>query len=156
MKRIVMALSALAVVLATGQVLAQAYPVKPVRIIVPFGAGGGTDIQGRLLAQKFQTSMGQNFLVENRAGASGLIGAEFVARAPADGYTIFLAGLGSHGLNPNTAKKPLYDPVRDFDAISLIASAPLLVASPALAAGAEDAAMGADNPVTGMPSLRAN
>jgi len=79
--------SALALAISAGPVLAQAYPAKPVRIIVPFGAGGGTDIQGRLLAQKFQTSMGQNFLVENRAGASGLIGAEFVARAPADGST---------------------------------------------------------------------
>lgn len=79
---------AAALALIAGPVLAQAWPVKPVRIIVPFGAGGGTDIQGRLLAQKFQQNMGQNFLVENRAGASGLIGAEFVARAPTDGYNI--------------------------------------------------------------------
>ena len=64
---------------------AQNYPTKPVRVIVPFGAGGGTDIQGRLLGQKFQQSMGQNFLVENRSGASGLIGAEVAARSPADG-----------------------------------------------------------------------
>ena len=94
MKRLHMGLagiaSALALSVASGPVWAQAYPAKPVRIIVPFGAGGGTDIQGRLLAQKFQTSMGQNFLVDYGAGASGLVGAEFVARDRADGWNIML------------------------------------------------------------------
>jgi len=121
------AVSALALAISAGPVLAQAYPAKPVRIIVPFGAGGGTDIQGRLLAQKFQTSMGQNFLVENRAGASGLIGAEFVARAPADGYNI-LFSTASLAVNVQLyAKRLKFDPVNDLEPVSWVSSVPLVL-----------------------------
>jgi tripartite-type tricarboxylate transporter receptor subunit TctC len=119
--------SVLALAVASGPAWAQAYPVKPVRIIVPFGAGGGTDIQGRLLAQKFQTSMGQNFLVENRAGASGLIGAEFVARAPADGYNILFT-TASLAVNVQLyAKRLKFDPVNDLEPVSWVSSVPLVL-----------------------------
>lgn len=119
------ALAALAV--TAGPVLAQAYPVKPVRIIVPFGAGGGTDIQGRLLGQKFQQSMGQNFLVENRSGASGLIGAEFVARSPADGYNILFT-TASLAVNVQLyAKRLKFDPINDLEPVSWVSSVPLVL-----------------------------
>ncbi|MDP1672425.1 MAG: tripartite tricarboxylate transporter substrate binding protein [Burkholderiales bacterium] len=103
------------------------YPSKPIRFIVPFPPGGGNDTIARLVGQQMAASLGQQVPIDNRPGAAGALGAQLAANSPADGYTIFLAGVGSHGLNPNLAKKPLYDPVKDFDAISLIASAPLLV-----------------------------
>lgn len=103
------------------------YPSKSIRFIVPFPPGGGNDTIARLVGQQMATAMGQQVMIDNRPGAAGALGAQIAATAPADGYTIFLAGVGSHGLNPNLRKKPLYDAVRDFDAVSLIASAPLLV-----------------------------
>lgn len=114
-------------------VQAQQWPVKPVRIIVPFSAGGGTDIQGRLLGQKFQASMGQNFLVENRPGAAGLIGAEFVVRSPGDGYTILFT-TASLSVNVTLyAKRVKFDPVNDLIPVSWISSVPLvLVAHPSV------------------------
>jgi tripartite-type tricarboxylate transporter receptor subunit TctC len=119
--------SAMVLAIPAAPAWAQAYPVKPVRIIVPFGAGGGTDIQGRLLAQKFQTSMGQNFLVENRSGASGLIGAEFVARAPADGYNILFT-TASLAVNVQLyAKRLKFDPVTDLEPVSWVSSVPLVL-----------------------------
>jgi tripartite-type tricarboxylate transporter receptor subunit TctC len=119
--------SAMVLAIPAAPAWAQAYPAKPVRIIVPFGAGGGTDIQGRLLAQKFQTSMGQNFLVENRSGASGLIGAEFVARAPADGYNILFT-TASLAVNVQLYSKRLkFDPVTDLEPVSWVSSVPLVL-----------------------------
>lgn len=114
---------------------AQQWPVKPVRIIVPFGAGGGTDIQGRLLGQKFQQSMGQNFLVENRSGASGLIGAEVAARSPADGYTVLFT-TASLAVNMILYSKRIkFDPLNDLVPVSWISSVPLvLVAHPSVPA----------------------
>jgi tripartite-type tricarboxylate transporter receptor subunit TctC len=103
------------------------YPSRAIRWVVPFPPGGGNDTIARLVGQQMASSLGQQVLIDNRPGAAGALGAQVAAKAPADGYTIFLAGVGSHGLNPNLTKKPLYDPVKDFDAISLIASAPLLV-----------------------------
>lgn len=112
---------------------AQQWPAKPVRVIVPFGAGGGTDIQGRLLGQKFQQSMGQNFLVENRSGASGLIGAEVVARSPADGYTILFT---TASLSVNVTlfgKRVKFDPLTDLVPVSWVSSVPLvLIAHPSV------------------------
>lgn len=119
--------SAVALTVAAGPVWAQVYPAKPVRIIVPFGAGGGTDIQGRLLAQKFQVSMGQNFLVENRSGASGLIGAEFVAKGPTDGYNILFT---TASLAVNTvlyAKRLKFNPLTELEPVSWISSVPLVL-----------------------------
>lgn len=106
---------------------AATYPSKAIRFIVPFPPGGGNDTIARLVGQQMSASMGQQIMVDNRPGAAGALGAQIAATAPADGYTIFLAGVGSHGLNPNLRKKLPYDAVKDFDAVSLIASAPLLV-----------------------------
>jgi tripartite-type tricarboxylate transporter receptor subunit TctC len=124
-KRLVYAalLAALAPAIAT----AQNYPAKPLRFIVPFPPGGGNDTIARLVAQKLSASLGQQVLVDNRPGAGGTIGAEAAARSPGDGYTMFLAGVGTHGINPNLRKKLPYDALKDFEAVSLIASAPLLV-----------------------------
>ena len=121
--------------LASPMAGAQAWPTKPVRIIVPFGAGGGTDIQGRLLAQKFQQSMGQNFLVDNRPGAAGLIGAELVAKSPGDGNTILFT-TASLAVNITLyAKRIKFDPVNDLVPVSWISSVPLvLVAHPSVPA----------------------
>lgn len=111
---------------ASGLTAAQAYPNKPVRVIVPFGAGGGTDIQGRLLSKKFFESMGQTFVVDNRPGASGLIGAEIVAKSPADGYTILFT-TASLAVNVNLFQKLPLDPVRDLQPISWVSSVPLIL-----------------------------
>lgn len=112
---------------AAGIAFAQEYPAKPVRLIVPFPPGGGNDTIARLLGQKLSPVLGQQVLVDNRPGAAGAIGAELAAKAAPDGYTLFLAGVATHGINPNLQKKLAYDPVRDFHGVSLIASAPLLV-----------------------------
>ena len=119
------AASAVSLVLA-GVVHAQAWPAKPVRIIVPFAPGGGTDIQGRLLGKKFFESMGQTFIVENRAGATGLIGAEIVARSPADGYNILFT-TASLSVNVSLYKKIAFDPVKDLQPISWVSSVPLVL-----------------------------
>ena len=120
---------------AAGIAFAQEYPAKPVRLIVPFPPGGGNDTIARLLGQKLSPVLGQQVLVDNRPGAAGAIGAELAAKAAPDGYTLFLAGVATHGINPNLQKKLAYDPVRDFHGVSLIASAPLLaVVHPSLPA----------------------
>ncbi len=108
--------------------VAQQYPVKPVRLIVAFPAGGGNDVLARLVTQKLSAALGQQFVVDNRTGAGGTIGAELAARAPADGYTLFLAAVATHAINPNLQKNLPYDPVRDFDAVCLLASAALVLA----------------------------
>ena len=105
---------------------AQTYPTKPVRVIVPSGAGGSVDTLGRLLAQKLTSSMGQQFVVENRAGSGGLIGTEVVARATPDGHTLLMA-YGSHVVNPTLYPKLPYDTVKDFLPITQVAVQPLLV-----------------------------
>ena len=104
---------------ACAAALAQDYPAKPVRLIVPFPPGGGNDTIARLMGQKLAPALGQQVLVDNRPGAGGTIGAELAAKGPADGYTLFLAGVASHGINPNLRKKLPYDPVRDFHGVSL-------------------------------------
>lgn len=120
-------LVALGFLLAGEMAFAASYPAKPVRIIVPWGAGGGTDIQARLLASRFHEWTGQPFVVENRTGASGLIGAEIAARSRPDGYTILFSTATL------TINKTLYgsrmkiDPVKDLAPISWIASTPLVL-----------------------------
>ncbi len=114
--------------LASSGAAAQPYPVKPVRIVVGFTPGGGNDVISRLVAAKLTTAFGRQFVVENRPGAGGMIGAELVAKSPADGYTLFLAGVATHGINPNLQKNVPYDPVRDFDPVCLMATAPALLA----------------------------
>jgi tripartite-type tricarboxylate transporter receptor subunit TctC len=113
--------------LAALEAPAQEYPVRPIRLIVPFPPGGGNDTIARLMGQKLAPALGQQVLVDNRPGAAGSIGAELAAKSPPDGYTLFLAGVASHGINPNLRRQLPYDPVRDFSGVSLIASAPLLV-----------------------------
>ncbi|OZI30701.1 LacI family transcriptional regulator [Bordetella genomosp. 10] len=107
-----------------------AYPDKPVRLIVPYPPGGPTDILGRMAAQYMTEKTGQTFIVENRSGASGMIGAETVARAPADGYTL-LVNASIHVIYPSLYKQVPIDPIKDFTPISQIALVPLvLVMSP--------------------------
>ena len=111
---------------------AQDYPAKPIRLIVPYGAGGGSDFVGRLVAQKLTEQLGQSVLVENRPGAASLLGTELAARAAPDGYTLLLADSGLT-INPAFYRNIKYDAVRDFDPITVVAETPyLLVVNPAL------------------------
>jgi tripartite-type tricarboxylate transporter receptor subunit TctC len=103
------------------------WPAKSIRFIVPFTPGGGNDTIARLIGQKLTGVIGQQVIIDNRPGAGGTIGAEAAARAAPDGHTMFLAGVATHGINPNLRKKLPYDPVKDFEPVSLIAQAPLLV-----------------------------
>jgi len=107
---------------------AQTYPVKPVRFIVPFGAGGGVDIFGRLLAQRLSEQSGYTIVVENLPGADGNIGADLVAKAPPDGYTILMSAVTLQIINGALKPKLSYDLVRDFAPISLGTTAPLFLA----------------------------
>jgi tripartite-type tricarboxylate transporter receptor subunit TctC len=114
---------------------ASAYPSKPIRLIVPFAAGGMNDFLARLVGAKLTESLGQQVLVENRAGASGMIGAEAVAKAPADGYTLMMASGTETAIVQHLYAKIPYSPERDFAPVSLIAIAPLVfVAHPGLPA----------------------
>ena len=114
---------------------AQSYPAKTVRVIVPFPAGGGTDLFARAIAQKLSAAMGQQFIVDNRSGAGGMIGSDVAAKSPPDGYTLLVTSSSTHSINPHLAAKPLYEPLRDFSPIALIASAPnVLVVHPSLPA----------------------
>src|SRR5688500_17999062 len=110
-----------------GGAYAQAWPAKPVRVIVPFAPGGGTDIQARLLGKSFHDSMGQTFVIENRAGASGIIGAELAARSPADGYTILFT-TASLAVNVTLyGKRVKFDAIKDLAPVSWISSTPLVL-----------------------------
>lgn len=112
---------------------AQNYPSKPVRMVVPYPPGGGTDIIARPLAQRLTEGLGQQVIVDNRAGASGNLGMESVAKTPPDGYTIVLALNAQWAVNPSLYPKLPYDPVRDFAPITLLGAAPyLLVVHPTL------------------------
>jgi tripartite-type tricarboxylate transporter receptor subunit TctC len=110
---------------------AQAYPSRPVRIIAPFGAGGGGDTTIRLLAQQLGQALGQQFLVDNRPGANGLIGVQEALRGGADGYTLFYGSTTTLAANSSLLKKSGYDPVKDFAPISKVGILPfMLVANP--------------------------
>jgi tripartite-type tricarboxylate transporter receptor subunit TctC len=110
-----------------GNVFAQAYPAKPVKLIVPFPPGGNTDIVGRLIAQKLSDGLGQQVYVENRGGAGGTIGAEAAAKSPADGYTLFFATTGTLASAPSLQPDLRYDPVKAFAPVSTLANAPVVV-----------------------------
>ena len=119
---------------ATG-VLAQAYPSKPVRLVLPFPPGGGTDVVGRLLAQKLAPPLGQQVIVDNRAGAGGRIGTDFVAKSPSDGHTLLLATSSVMGTGPALYQKLPFNMPKDFEPISLVAyTAYVLVAHPSVPA----------------------
>ncbi len=112
------------------------YPAKPIRLIVALTAGGPTDILARLIAQPLTASLGQSVVVDNRPGAGGNIGAELVAKSPADGYTLFMGTSGPLAINASLYKNIGYEPLRNFAPVILAASAPfVIVANPALAAG---------------------
>ena len=121
-----------AVALFSAAAFAQTYPAKPVRVIVPWPAGGGADIVGRAMAQKFTEHFNQQFIVDNRPGASGNVGVEVGARTPPDGYTLIVVG-ANHTTNVHLYSKIGYDPIKDFEPISLLTGAPnILVAHPSL------------------------
>lgn len=103
---------------------AQSYPVKTVRVIVPFSPGGTADTLGRIVSSKLAESLGQNFVIENRPGAGGLIGSEQVLSSAPDGYTLGVSGVASHAIAPALAKKPPFDPIRDFTHIALFGGPP--------------------------------
>ncbi|MDM0035004.1 tripartite tricarboxylate transporter substrate binding protein [Variovorax sp. J22P271] len=135
-------LCALALLLA-GATLAQAqtapagepYPSRTVTIVVPFPAGGGTDLGARLLAQKLAQKWGQGVVVDNRGGAAGLVGADTVAKARPDGYTLLIGNVGTQSINPSLYKKMPYDPDRAFAPVSLVADLPfVMMVSPTLPA----------------------
>ena len=106
---------------------AETYPSRPLRMVIPFAAGGPNDVTGRLVCDELARRIGQPVIIENKPGAGGNIGAEFVARAPADGYTLFWAQAATHGINPWIYKKVGFDPVKDFAPVGLVAQAPLMV-----------------------------
>jgi tripartite-type tricarboxylate transporter receptor subunit TctC len=127
----------LAMLLALGCSAAQAqtYPVRPVKIVVAFSPGGGTDIVARLLGQKLTEMWGQQVIVENRAGASGTIGTEYAAKAPPDGYTLFMGTLGNLSVNKHLYPKMTVDPIRDFAPITKVVDVYfVLVAHPSVPA----------------------
>lgn len=104
--------------------LAQTWPTKPVRIIVPFTPGGTADTMGRLVGQKLSENLKQTFIVENRPGAGGTIGSDLVAKAAPDGYTLVVSGAASHAIAPALSKKVPFDPIRDFTHIALFGGPP--------------------------------
>ncbi|MGL5114976.1 MAG: Bug family tripartite tricarboxylate transporter substrate binding protein [Beijerinckiaceae bacterium] len=116
-----------------GPAYAQAFPTKPITIVVPFAAGGSTDVVSRIIGAKMGENMGSQVIIENRAGAGGGIGAASVAKAAPDGYTILMGTISTHTLNPIMAKTKLFDPIKDFAPISLLASIPnVLIVHPSL------------------------
>jgi tripartite-type tricarboxylate transporter receptor subunit TctC len=115
--------------------LAQSFPAKPIRLIAPFSAGGALDLIARAVGQKLSDAVGRPVIVDNRAGASGAIGSEVVAKSAPDGYTLLLGATTTHGINPALNSRLPYDPVRDFTPISLVATIPhVLVVHPGVAA----------------------
>jgi tripartite-type tricarboxylate transporter receptor subunit TctC len=117
-----------ACVLAAGNAFAQAYPTKPVRMIVGFPPGGGTDVVARVISQKLTEWWGQPVTVENRAGATGTIGADLVAKSAPDGYTLIMGHVNSHAIAPNLFAKLPYDPIKDFAAVSYVGYVPNVLA----------------------------
>ncbi len=114
-----------------GLAIAQNYPNKPIKLIVPFPPGGPTDIVARPLAQMLGESMKQSVIVENKGGAGGSVAADFVAKSPPDGYTIMVGTVGTHAINGSLYRQLPYDMTKDFTPIALVASAPLVIAVPA-------------------------
>jgi len=121
------ALGALGMMLA-GPALGQAWPARSVRIVAPFAPGGTADTLGRIVAAKLTESLGQTFVVENRAGAGGMVGSEIVSKGAPDGYTLVVSGVASHVIAPVLSAKPLFDPVRDFTHIALLGGPPAVFA----------------------------
>ena len=134
MKKSVFAVAALSILSVTPvAVLAQAYPVKTVRVVIPWPAGGSNDVVGRIVMQKLSESLGQQFIVDNRGGAAGSIGADIVAKAPADGYTIMVHSTTHVGNAHLYGKKLTYDTLKDFTGIGMLSAQPgVLTVHPSL------------------------
>ena len=123
------------IAIAAGAAAAQNYPAKAIRIVVPFGAGGTTDILARVIGDRLAERWGQQVVIDNRTGAGGNIAAEIVARAPADGYTLLLGSMGTQSVNVSIYSKLPFDPVKDFAPVSLLVnSANLLLIHPSIPA----------------------
>jgi tripartite-type tricarboxylate transporter receptor subunit TctC len=103
------------------------YPAKPVRMVIPFAAGGPTDIVGRVMGGKMSELLGQQFIVENRTGAGGNIGADYVSKAAADGYTLLMATVSTHAINPGLYQRMPYDPIKDFTPVGRVGVTPTLL-----------------------------
>jgi tripartite-type tricarboxylate transporter receptor subunit TctC len=116
-----------AVGLAPAAADAQQYPVRPIRLLVPYAPGGSSDAIGRIMAQKMGESMGQSLVIDNRAGAAGMIGRDLTAKAAPNGYTLMI-GDAVHAINVHVLREVPYDPIRDFSFISLIGSSPMVLA----------------------------
>lgn len=128
MKRLLtVMLSALLFAVAAAPVGAQDFPSRPLRIIVPYPPGGGTDRVARIIGEKLAEQMGQPVVIDNRAGAGGVVGTEASARAAPDGYTMVLGSTATHAVNPSLYSKPGYDPIADFVAISPLATTPAIL-----------------------------
>lgn len=112
--------------LSASAALAQAYPNKPVKIIVPFGPGGFTDVVARILGQKLSVAMGQSFVIENKPGAGSMIGSDFVAKAPPDGYTLVIVS-STHVISPWIYKNVPYDPIKSFAAVTKLVDSPYVL-----------------------------
>lgn len=124
---------ALPLLMGSAAACAQEYPARPVTLVAPFSPGGALDLIARALAQKLQEQWGQVVVVDNKAGAAGIIGTNHVAKAAPDGYTIVLGATTTHGINPSLYKNLQYDAVNDFEPVSLVATIPhLLVVHPKL------------------------
>jgi tripartite-type tricarboxylate transporter receptor subunit TctC len=130
--RLIASLSVLAIntAMLPGAAHAQEYPSKPVRLVVPWPAGGATDVMARLVGVKLGEALGQPFVIDNKPGASGFIGTTQVAKAPADGYTLLLVTSSTHAISPNLFRSIPYDPIKDFSPIALIATGPMLLVAP--------------------------
>ena len=127
MKALLAGFAALAVTAVPVTASAQAYPTKPIRLVVAFPAGGSTDIIARLVAQRLGEKLGQQVIVDNRGGAGGTIGTEIAARATPDGHTLTMGTTSTHVIAPAAYAKVNYDPVKDFEPITLVASTPYLL-----------------------------
>lgn len=135
MRRAMLAALATAAAAATLPAGAQNWPSRPVRVLVPYPPGSGTDIIGRVLAEKLQAAWGQPVVVENRPGGGGTIGTEAGARAAPDGHTFLISDVGPLAMAPSLYARLPYDPVRDFEAVGLVARLPfVLVTHPAVPA----------------------
>ena len=115
---------------ASAQTTTMSYPTKPIRLVVPFPAGGATDIFARTLSQKLAEKIGSAVVVENKPGAGGTLGSDLVAKSPADGYTLLLATSSTHSIGPNLNPKMPYDAVRDFTPIAQVGNAPSIMLVP--------------------------
>jgi tripartite-type tricarboxylate transporter receptor subunit TctC len=122
--RILFGLFLMASFTASGPLSAQAYPAKPIKLVIPFPPGGPLDLAGRAIGQKLQEAWGQPVVVENRPGAGGNIGADAVAKAAPDGYTLVMGALSTHAVNPHLFAKMPYDALKDFAPVTLVAITP--------------------------------